>query len=194
MKLFKEKYVSDNEFDKVFPNQFRGEISHDHWTPVHIAKQASLWLSEDSDTICDLGCGVGKFCFVGAVLTDSHYTGIDYRKSVITYAKQITKKYKLEDKISFINQDFSDVDLSGYTGFYFFNPYLEHFFTTSYITSEIKMDISSIKIYTKHLKDFFSKVENNISIVTYDNVFSIIPKEVFKLKKTENGLNLYQNF
>lgn len=194
IKLNKKKYVTDKEFDTMFPNKFRGVLSDDHWTPVHIAIETSLWLSGVSDKICDLGCGIGKFCLIGAVLTEAHYTGIDYRKSLITSARKITDNYKLSKKINFINQDFYNVDLSCYNGFYFYNPYLEHILKVPSISNEIETSVLNVKMYTEYLKCFFSKAEHHISIVTYDNIFPIIPMEKFKLKKVNNDLRLYQNF
>lgn len=192
--LKKNDPVSDVFFDQIFPESLQGDISEDHWTPVEIAKTASSWLSEFAYEICDLGCGSGKFCLVGAAITYSNYTGVDYRKSLIDVANGIVSDHYLNQNISFIHQDFCKMDLTPFNGFYFYNPYLEHLFKTPLLTQEIKTDLSKIRTYTSHLKNYFASVNKPISIVTYDNVFSIIPNIGFELKRTQKKLALYQNF
>lgn len=186
--------VNDLELNEVFPLQFQGEIANNHWTPLSVAKIASSWLSEFAMDICDLGCGVGKFCLVGAASTDSKYHGIDYRASLVNVAREVSQKYFLGDKVTFYHSDFYDFDLSDFDGFYFYNAYLEHMIESLSLTTEIESDIHRVRTYSNYLRNYFTYVEKKVSIVTYDNVFSIIPESSFELKKRKGTLCLYQNF
>lgn len=194
-KLLEGKPIDDGEFDTVFKKEFRGSMSYHHWTPLETVLKAVGLLSQHAHHICDIGCGPGKFCLTGAMLSESHYTGVDYRKSFIDEAKRISGQYFLEDKTSFYCQDILDFDFGPYDGFYFYNPYLEHLYNKA-ITPEMEVSKSKVLKYTEHVYSTFEKLDHHVSIVTYDNLFSVIPLDKFELKESILGgkVCLYQNF
>ena len=67
--------VEDEKFDLIYPPQIR-ELSSLHWTPVAVAAEAAkLLVTAPGTRVLDIGCGPGKFCLVGASLTDGRFTG-----------------------------------------------------------------------------------------------------------------------
>jgi type I restriction-modification system DNA methylase subunit len=66
----------DEDFDLIFPLEIRRK-SATHFTPIKIAKAAAEFLAtEPGIRILDVGSGAGKFCIVGALITNAHYTGV----------------------------------------------------------------------------------------------------------------------
>ncbi len=198
MPLFELPYrddITDQEIDSVFREEFRNDMSYHHWTPLAMVKTAADWLAQYSNRICDMGCGPGKFCLVGASMTDAHYTGIDYRTSFIDEAKSIAQRYLIDDKTTFVCNDIVNENFDEFDGFYFYNPYLEHLYGEA-ITPEVVADKSNVKRYTDFVHSVFDKIDRDVSIVTYENLFSVVPMDKFELKKTAHNdtLCLYQNF
>ena len=71
--------LTDEEFDLIFPLEIRRK-SATHFTPIKIAKAAAQFLAtEPNIRILDVGSGAGKFCFVGALTTNAHFTGVEQR-------------------------------------------------------------------------------------------------------------------
>jgi tRNA G46 methylase TrmB len=77
----------DEQFDLIYPPKIRG-LSRVHWTPVEIARKAAAFLVRELGTrVLDVGCGSGKFCIVGALTTEGHFTGIEQRKHLCELAR-----------------------------------------------------------------------------------------------------------
>ena len=187
--------ISDSKFDQVFSEKLRGSTSYHHWTPVEVCVKASAWLSEFSNSICDIGSGPGKFCLIGGATTAAHYTGIEYRSSFVREATTIAQKYVLDDRVEFLCEDIVNADFESFDGFYFYNPYLEHLYNKA-ITPEIEVSKQKVSAYNRFVRGIFENVDRPVSLVTYDNLFSVIPLDEFELKRTafDEKLCLYQNF
>src|SRR6202007_1402371 len=97
-----------------------------HFTSFGVSEKVAEWLNQYQDqlNIVDLGCGVGKFCFVINALTKHKITGIDFRKNYIQLCDKISFKYRLTN-LKFIHKNIIDLDFKEYNAFYFFNSFLE---------------------------------------------------------------------
>jgi hypothetical protein len=60
--------IKDKDFDGIYPASIRA-MSGQHFTEIEVAiKAAELLVTKPKQNILDIGCGVGKFCFVAEVL------------------------------------------------------------------------------------------------------------------------------
>ena len=120
-----EKGISmkDDDFDGIYPEEVR-PMAFTHFTPIEIAIRAAKFLVQKSGTkVLDIGSGAGKFCMIGSVCTNGHFTGVEQRDNLHLLAEQIFKKYQLKN-INFINSNINQIEFNNYEAFYFFNPFL----------------------------------------------------------------------
>ncbi len=146
--------MTDREFDRVFQESVRA-LSKVHWTPIEVARRAAELLVPDSSSrVLDLGSGAGKFCLVGAMSTEGHFVGVESRKNLVSLSKQLAQRLKL-DRAEFICDDALNLDWSGFSGIYLFNPFEEH------ISEKIQFEPAgefSPKLYKKSVELTVSKL------------------------------------
>lgn len=65
-----------------------------------------------TDVVYDLGCGDGRLLFAAIEHGAGQAVGIDIDRSLISRCTAEAKKRGLENKVTFINKDLMDVDLS----------------------------------------------------------------------------------
>ena len=67
--------VTDRAFDRLLPSWARAP-SRRHWTPVAVARRAAeLLVAQAGMRVLDVGSGIGKFCFIGAMTTPGPVRG-----------------------------------------------------------------------------------------------------------------------
>jgi SAM-dependent methyltransferase len=166
--------LKDTEVDLLYPVQVRG-LSERHFTPIAVAiKAAELLVTKPKQKVLDIGCGVGKFCFVAGSYTDASFTGIDYRKHFIETCNKLTAKHRFKN-VNFIHADITDVNLRSFNNFYFFNSFLEHTDSTAKVDNSIETSEENYKKYSGFLRDEFEKLPEGTRIVTYHGRPNQIP-------------------
>ena len=91
-----------DDFDGIYPEEVR-PMAFTHFTPIEIAIRAAKFLVQKSGTkVLDIGSGAGKFCMIGSVCTNGHFTGVEQRGNLHLLAEQIFKKYQLKRKYFFL--------------------------------------------------------------------------------------------
>src|SRR4029453_17335602 len=89
--------IEDEKFAQIYPARIR-KLSALQWTPVRVAAEAAKLLVTVPDTrVLDIGCGPGKFCLVGAALTDGHFTGIEQRVDLATAARKAAASLRADN-------------------------------------------------------------------------------------------------
>lgn len=83
-----------------------------------------LPLSGSDIRFCDLGCGRGKLVLYLAMLYGWESVGVDVIATYIKHSEAVAGKYGL-DKASFIEQDFTDVELGNFDLIYLIATCLE---------------------------------------------------------------------
>ena len=87
--------VKDEEFNAIYPERI-GKLANRHFTPIAIAKHAAEFLAYNPGAkILDIGSGAGKFCMVGSVYTNGHFTGVEQRESLYHLSNNILKYHHL---------------------------------------------------------------------------------------------------
>ncbi|MGZ5537478.1 MAG: class I SAM-dependent methyltransferase, partial [Chthoniobacterales bacterium] len=117
--------IEDEKFDRIFPPRLR-KLSSLFWTPVAVAAEAAkLLVGKPQTRVLDIGCGPGKFCLVGASLTDSHFTGVEQRAELVAAARKGATALAVPN-VEFLHANLLDIDFANYDAFYLFNPFEEN--------------------------------------------------------------------
>ena len=149
-------FFSDATFDSLFPVYIQN-LSAIHWTPLDVAVVAARFLAPDAGArIIDIGAGVGKFCIAGAAATKGTFTGIEKRKKFVLNGNKAIKQLDLKN-VTLLHGNFTDMDISTYTGVYFFNSFHENIVPSDSLDNET--DISP-DLYYKYSEHLFSQLSN----------------------------------
>ncbi len=185
--LQKNKYPSDELFDAIYPKQYQNHSAR-HFTPVAVAiKAAKLLVDHPTDKILDIGSGVGKFCCIGASVTNAHFYGVEKRKTLINLSNKIKRIYKLKTT-HFINNDFTKLDFKKFNGIYFFNSFHEQLDETCVLDENSRVSITEYKKYHNNLILKLNECEKGTKLVTYYTFKNKIPHTYQFIDSDETGL------
>jgi SAM-dependent methyltransferase len=166
--------VEDAKFDLIFPPRIR-KLSSVFWTPIHIAPQAARLLVRDTGTrVLDIGCGPGKFCLLGAQLTDGRFTGVEQRADLVAAARKAAADLSL-DEIEFLHANVTDVSFAEYDAFYIFNPFEENMFQGHKIDATVPLSPELFRRYTSHVAAQLAARPIGTRVVTYMGYADEIP-------------------
>ena len=180
----KDRWVS--AFDARLPISFQ-KLSEIHWTPIAVVVKATKWLGVNSETkILDIGSGVGKFCIIGASISEAHFTGIELRNNLVDEANKIKTDLSLNN-ISFINQNITTISFKEYDAFYFYNPFCEHTAIADWIDDKTDLSLKKLAEYEKHIYLELAKKEKGTRVVTYLSPNFTLPNTYFAKEILENG-------
>lgn len=161
-----EYFSSDAAFDDLYPIYVR-ELSELHWTPLQVAKVAAQFLApDDTARVIDIGAGVGKFCIAGSVYSEGTFVGIEQRKNFVTAGNKVIRRLGLE-KTSLIHGNFTELDLSSYTGIYFFNSFHENLVYADALDNKIEVSVELYDLYTAHLLEQLNRMPIGTRLATY---------------------------
>jgi SAM-dependent methyltransferase len=159
--------LTDHELDDLLFSVHAKSHSLVHWTPIKIAKQAAEWLAPTAGTkVLDVGSGVGKFCIVGALHTEGHFTGVEHRSQLINQAKKAAKKASVSN-LQFILADMVSIDFTMFDSFYFFNPFYENLVPALAIDAAVELSDQKYHSYLKHVYMQLDRLRVDTRVVTY---------------------------
>ncbi len=189
--LSENHLISNTVFDAIYPDDLQ-RLSKVHWTPIEVALQASKWLVvKNGCKILDIGSGAGKFCFVGALSTKGHFTGVEKTKRLVDISRKIQKKSNIPN-LEFINADIKTINFSKYTGFYFYNSFHELILETDTIENPVLIYEQLYYDYSLFLLEQFEKLPINTQLVTYYGHINQVPNSFRLLDSAfENELKLW---
>lgn len=167
--------MTDAAFDWLYPERIQ-LLSRRHWTPLGVAKKAAQFLADvPGKKILDIGSGVGKFCLIGAhFFPEAFFHGVEQRRELYHYslaAREATQTGNAD----FINANFTQVDLSEYDSFYFYNAFFENLDGKDRIDQQIEYSTSLYVYYSRYL---FKALENKPSgtrLVTFHSLEDEVP-------------------
>lgn len=173
-KLKKLDEILDEDFDMVFPLEIRRKSST-HFTPIKIAKAAAQFLAtQEGIRILDVGSGAGKFCFIGALTTNGHFTGVEQRKSLSDCANEIANKHEIEN-VSFLNANINRVKFKDFSAFYLFNPFFENLSPESAIDQKVYLDDELFLEYSDYVQKQLDQMPSGTRVATYHSSGPEIP-------------------
>jgi SAM-dependent methyltransferase len=115
---------SDLAFDSIYDKAIR-DLSRQHWTPVRIAARAAWLLTQHgARRILDVGSGVGKFCLVGAQITEASFVGVERRAHLVDIARGAAARLEIS-RATFVHANIDSFSFEGFDGIYLYNPFYE---------------------------------------------------------------------
>jgi hypothetical protein len=115
---------SDEAFDSVYDANIRG-LARRHGTPVRVAARAAKILRQaGANRILDVRSGVGKFCIVGALVTEAEFVGVERRRDLVDAARATAVRYRAR-RVTFVQADIEAFSFQGIDGIYLHDPFFE---------------------------------------------------------------------
>ena len=166
--------IEDEKFDQIYPRQIR-ELSSTFWTPAAVAAEAAkLLVTAPGTRVLDIGSGPGKFCLVGASLTDGRFTGVERRGALVAAARQAAIDLGLAG-VEFIHGNVTDIVFADYDAFYLFNPFEENMHYGHKIDRAVPLSPELFKRYTSHIAARLGAKPIGTRVVTYAGYADDIP-------------------
>lgn len=159
-------FASDKAFDQLYPINIR-ELSELHWTPLKVAKIAAKFLaSDDNARIIDIGAGAGKFCIAGSYYTSGTFTGIEQHKNLVRAGNKVINDLGLS-RVTLQHGNFMELDISRFTGIYFFNSFHENIVDTPLPDKKVERTTELYEKYTNHLFATLEAMPTGTRLATY---------------------------
>ncbi len=168
--------VKDTKFDEIFPEYYR-VVSEVHWSSIKVGRQIALWLSEKPRLkFLDVGCGVGKLCFLLRLLTEHEIHGIEQRRNLVKIANTIIQKNSFAE-ISIKQMNMMALEWDEYDVYYFYNPFQEHLLGSGIgvVEQNIELDKKNYSLYISEVFRQLSWAESGKMLITYHGFGGRIP-------------------
>jgi len=181
-------FSNDIQFNLLYPPSIQ-MLAREHWTPLDVAKMACEFLvTGEGDHILDIGSGAGKFCLAASYYKPlAFFDGIEQRSNLVKHAETACDMLGLSNA-SFIHGNFTQIDLSRYDHFYFYNSFFENFEGPEKIDNSIEYSRGLYNYYTGYLYQELEKMPVGTRIVTYCSWQDEMPPS-YSIQRSElNGL------
>ena len=166
--------LEDTFFNTMYPTEIR-PLAETHFTHIHIAKMATEFLVQKTGTkVLDIGSGAGKFCMIGASLSDGFFTGVELRKKFYDLSQRLLKKYKISNA-QFIQANITSIDFQDYDAFYLFNPFYENILKYEKMDDSLELENELYDIYSNYVKEQLDKMPVGTRVATYFSAYDEIP-------------------
>ncbi len=187
VKTYGNYLQNDKEFDGLYPEIVQN-ICKEHWTPLHIIKLSIEFLADNTapgTKILDIGSGAGKFCIAGALYArNARLIGVEQRGYLVEHANSVKQKTGAVNA-SFIEGNFTQLDLGNYSHFYFFNSFYENLDEVSKIDSTINYSESLYNYYVRYLHSGLKLMPKGTRVVTYHSLAEEIPRGYTLVERLE---------
>jgi SAM-dependent methyltransferase len=186
-------FRSDLNFNDLYPDSIQ-LLARRHWTPLHIARLVAGFLAGDGhEKILDIGSGAGKFCLAAAhYAPDSRFYGVEQRDYLIGHALAVQKALGVKN-VSFLRGNFTQLDLSQFNHFYFYNSFYENLEDQDRIDELIPYSEAIYARYVRHLHAGLKQMPKGTKVVTYHSLNEEIPLGYELVETLENGdLNFWR--
>ncbi|MEW5977090.1 MAG: class I SAM-dependent methyltransferase [Acidobacteriota bacterium] len=167
--------VWNNQFDRMLPAAWR-RLSLLHWTPVSVARRAAQLLVRGPATrVLDVGSGPGKFCLVGALATEGHFTGVEQRLHLVEFSKALVRLYDIP-RVRFVCANAEDLDWSEFDAFYFYNPFYENVDPDKKIDEGVRLSPTLYGRYVTMVQERLAAAPPGTRVVTYHGMGGDLPR------------------
>jgi hypothetical protein len=125
--------------------------------------------------VLDVGAGAGKFCLVGALTTQAHFTGIEQRSHLVELARGLAHRYGAR-RASYYEGDMRDLDWQQFDAFYFFNPFAEnHYFGDDCFDETVELTPQRYERDLQFALDALARAPVGTRVVTYHGIGRDLP-------------------
>lgn len=179
---------TERSFRNCLP-EYLQRHSRRFFTPIHIAKTAAQWLTEDGNKrVLDIGAGVGKFCISAAKsCRHSYFSGIEYRSSLARIANDLIIDFGVENA-SVQHGDVTEVDFESFDAFYMYNPFFENLVPALRLNNETELFASLYSYYSKRTEEKLNKTKQGTRLVTFHGNNFEVPDSFKRVRETTDGL------
>ena len=170
-------FVSDPEFDLVFPPFYRF-LSPVQWTSLNVTRAIAEWIRpHQNKKFVDVGSGVGKLCLALRFWIDLEIHGVEQRPHLVAISQEIAKVNELKN-IHFSAQNLIEMNWSDFDIFYLYNPFQEHVSYTDHflIDNKIELHQKYFQDYTARVYEELKKVKPGSMLITFHGYGGKIPK------------------
>lgn len=179
--------LTDEGFNKQLP-EYLQNIAKVHFTPLIVAISATDWLTQDGKkNILDIGAGVGKFCIAGAAHSDSVFTGIEHRPSLVKLANSLIDYYGIHNA-KVLEKNLLYYKFDAFNAFYMYNPFYENLVHNKRLNNEVPLSVMLHRNYIDHTREELKRTEPGTRVVTYHGENLEIPSVFEKVKESFDGL------
>ncbi len=168
-------YRSDAAFDWLYPERIQ-RLSRRHWTPIGVVKKAAQFLAQEPGRkVLDIGSGVGKFCITAAhYFPEVSFFGVEQRKSLHRHALSAQRAVGIPN-VTFIHGNFTQIDLTEYDHFYFYNAFFENLDQDDPIDHQIEYSVSLYTYYSRYLYKALESKPPGTRLVTFHSLEDEVP-------------------
>lgn len=168
---------SDLAFDSIYDNATR-DLSLQHWTPVRVAARAAWLLTQHGATrILDVGSGVGKFCLVGAQITEASFVGVERRGHLVDIARGAAARLEIS-RVTFVHANIDTFSFEGFDGIYLYNPFYEQIGEyLDPIGPDLERSAVVFRHYVHSTVEKLRGLASPVVVVTYHGFGGIMPPE-----------------
>jgi SAM-dependent methyltransferase len=175
-----DQQVSDRAFDALLPPTSRAN-SQCYWTPVSVAIAAARWIEANgASRVLDIGSGVGKFCTIGAHVSQLEYVGVERRAHLVDIAVDLASALGVSHRTTFVAGGLDAIELREFDALYLYNPFLEGLLARrSWLddTVELTPDMSTNDI--ARIEDALATLDVGTQLVTYHGYGGRVPDSFY---------------
>jgi len=178
--------ISDAFYDGLLSPRTR-KLADRHWTPVRVAIRAAQLLTEGRATrVLDVGSGIGKLCFVGALTTPATFVGVEQRPWLVSEACTIARLLRVQ-RVRFVQGTLQQMNWAEFDAFYFFNPFYENIDDTCVIDPNTRVGEDLFVKYTAQVLDRLREAKEGTRVVTYHGLGVDLPSSYKLVTKEDVG-------
>lgn len=122
----------------------------------------------------DIGCVPGKFCIVGALMSEGRFTGVEPRHHLCDVARSVIGQAKLPSA-EIIHGNATEIEFSNFDAFYPFNPFEENLETTLKIDATVPLSGDLYAKYAEHVARQLALAALGTRLATYGGSCQEVP-------------------
>jgi hypothetical protein len=126
--------------------------------------------------VADIGSGAGKFCVAAALSGRCHYTGLEQRPHLVAAARTLAQFFKVDDRVSFVEGNLSDVPAPSADAYYLFNPFGENLFTKDEcLDDSVELSSERFSRDIAAVEDLLARAPIGTCVLTYNGFGGRVP-------------------
>ncbi|MDC0744184.1 class I SAM-dependent methyltransferase [Polyangium mundeleinium] len=179
--------VTDEALDTLYPADIR-ELSSRFWTPASVAvRAAQLCAPEGRARVLDVGAGVGKFCLVGALVTESIFVGVEHRRALVDVGREVIAAVGARNA-RLVHGTIEDIDFSYFDALYFYNPFEENLVAPSWqMDGAVPLSLERFQEDVTRIEAALEAAPPGMRVVTYQGFGGKMPPDYEIVEEDPEG-------
>lgn len=177
--------LTNDEFDELYAADIRAK-SQVYWTPLEVAVRTAKMLADTPGCrVLDIGSGAGKFCVVGALVTEGEFVGVEQQAPLVECARELASLVGATNA-TFVHGAFDTMNPEDFDAFYFFNPFEENkFVDPSDPDANILLLEERFRTDVRNAQRFLRRARKGTRVLTYNGMGGRIPRSYSLLDRVE---------